>query len=229
MKREYLRIITVMIAVAALFGSVVSGIYIGSRETLTRNRAIRLQRAYVEVFDYGDPDDLSDEEITRIVDTRIDDTLDPVIDPESGEGIEVIKAYESAGHSELTGIGFRFRGLGFWGPIEGILALTPDLQKTLDIFILRQQETPGLGGRIEEEIFTGAFEDGLDVSKPRKGTKWIQISATAPPSDSPLKGRHVDAITGATQTCIAMERILNQELARFRRALAGTEPDASRR
>lgn len=224
MKREYLRIITVMIAIAALFGSVVSGIYIGSRETLARNRAIRLQRAYVEVFDYGDPDVLSDEEITRIVDTRIDATLDPLTDPESGERITFIKAYENAQHSELKGIGFRFNGLGFWAPIEGILALTPDLQKTLDIFILRQQETPGLGGRIEEDIFTGAFEDGLDVSKPQKGSKWIEISTTPPPSDSPLKSRHVDAITGATQTCIAMERILNQELARFHRAInAGTE------
>ncbi|MFO7820907.1 MAG: FMN-binding protein [Lentisphaeria bacterium] len=223
--KERIWIIARMIIVAAVFGSVVSGIYLGSRETLERNRIIRLQRAYAEVFGYENVDEMTDAEITELVDSRVQPEAKIIIDPESAKEFSLIKAYETGDLLDLKGVGFRFRGLGFWAPIEGILALTPDLQKTLDIVILEQQETPGLGGRIEEKIFTAPFEAGLDVSKPEKAGKWLEISASAPSSGSPMQGRHVDAITGATQTSMAMERILNEHLGQFYRAMkkANTE------
>lgn len=227
MNKESIRIVGVMVLVAALFGSVVSGIYLGSQETLERNQRIRLQRAKVEVFSLGDTEKLSPEEITALVDRRVV-TAETVVDPETGQEFEVLRAYADDERTQLQGIGFNFRGLGFWAPIEGILALKPDLSRTLDIVILQQQETPGLGGRIEETDFTNQFRydpdkaglDGLLVSPPAKAAKYIQISATPPPSDSPMRERHVDALSGATQTCMAMERILNEHLAQFQRAMA---------
>ncbi len=39
-----------------------------------------------------------------------------------------------------------FAGPGLWGPIEGLLALEPDMRTIRGITFNKQEETPGLGG-----------------------------------------------------------------------------------
>jgi Na+-transporting NADH:ubiquinone oxidoreductase subunit C len=156
---------------------------------------------------------MSKRQVLELVKQRIDRS-ETIRDPETGWETTLIKAYETDAHRRLIGYGFSFRGLGFWAPIEGILAVTPDMSETIGIKIVQQSETPGLGGRITEPVFTEQFRKGVLVS-PREGGDTIVVGADG--GDNP---RHVDAITGATQTSMAMERILNEALARFQRAMA---------
>ncbi len=219
MSKESVYIVVFMVIAAAVFGGAVSGIYISSAETLERNQKLRLQKSYLFAFNMGNPDAMSSADIADLVSGRIEIEENALTDPETGQQMDLIKAYASDDRSELLGYGFRFRGLGFWAPIEGIIAVAPDLQRSIGIAILQQQETPGLGGRIEEPIFTRQFEEGIRVAPPEPGNPYIEISAQAPDPSNPMYDRHIDAITGATQTGIAMERILNEHLARFQRAM----------
>ena len=110
-------------------------------------------------------------------------------------------------------IGFEFSGLGFWDRITGIVVLSPDLATILNIQFLDQKETPGLGARIEEKWFTDQFK-GIPVNwDDPKGGRVIVGS-----SPDPAARNRVDAITGATQTSMALMRFLNDELAAFRAA-----------
>jgi len=63
-------------------------------------------------------------------------------------------------------------------------------------------------------VFKDQFAQGVSIA-PRPEGPCIRISG-----DSSDDANHVDAITGATQTSMAMDRILNDYLARFHRAMA---------
>ena len=112
---------------------------------------------------------------------------------------------------ENPAIGFDFSGMGFWDRIDGIIVLTQDLEKIINIQFFDQKETPGLGARIEEKWFTDQF-------------KGVRIAWNKDLSDRVIIGRatgakpdnQVDAITGATQTSMALKRFLNAELERIR-------------
>ena len=208
-------IVTFMVGVALVFGSGVTGIYLGASDLLQRNTEFLRQRALVSVFGLGDPRQLSKRDVAALVTARVVGGQ-TCTDPETGRTFDLLTAYADASRQELKAYGFRFRGLGFWGPVEGLLALTPDLQRTVGLVILEQSETPGLGGRIEEPVFTEQFRQGIAVSPLPDGTCIRVAGATGAAED----GHRVDAITGATQTSMAMGRILNQHLVAFHRAMA---------
>ncbi len=107
-------------------------------------------------------------------------------------------------------VAFAFKGSGLWGPIEGVIALAPDMEKVERIVILRQEETPGLGGRIAEPDYLQRYEGRL--FKP--ALRPVAAGKAAAPTD-------VEAITGATMTSNAFVGILNAELGRFARGVKG--------
>lgn len=135
---------------------------------------------------------------------------------ELADAAGAIQAYRriTPGHES---IGFLAGGMGFWDRIEAVVVLTPDLQRVVNIQFMDQKETPGLGARIEEPWFTDQFK-GLTVDWPAAPDARIVIGAAAAPG---AKNR-VDAITGATQTSMALMRFLNSELDRVRTALANS-------
>lgn len=217
MKRFY--IVFFMVAIAALFGAGVTGINLLARDTLEQNDRLTRQKALIRLFKLGDVRELSKDEMETIVFNQIDES-ETRTDPETGWTFNLLKAYEDPEHTKLKSYAFKFRGVGFWAPIEGLLAVSRDLKQTLGMVIIEQKETPGLGGRIEEPFFTKPFEDGLLITPPEKGA-CIYMGTTAPVPGSPQYQRQFDAITGATQTSMAMERILNEYLMRFNRAMQG--------
>ncbi|MFH1006148.1 MAG: FMN-binding protein [Candidatus Latescibacterota bacterium] len=95
-----------------------------------------------------------------------------------------------------------FSGPGLWGPINGVLALEPDLSRIRGIRFYKHEETPGLGGEISadwfqkrfvgKEILPGAGKDGLSIVK----------------SGRKLGENSVDGITGATMTCDRVQTML---------------------
>ena len=106
--------------------------------------------------------------------------------------------------------GTQFAGPGLWGTIEGVLAVTADLREVVGIEIVSDNETPGLGGRINEPWFKDQFRgervaaDGIDVT---------QIAGEGDPDRT---NGLIDGITGATRTSDSMEAIVNRELQRLR-------------
>ncbi len=104
-------------------------------------------------------------------------------------------------------VSFEFLGNGLWGPISGIISLDRDFETIIQVKVLVQQETPGLGGIVAENSFLSQFP-GV------KMTPELIISRNADPNLE----NEVDAITGATGTSNAFGRLLNQNYARFRAA-----------
>jgi RnfABCDGE-type electron transport complex G subunit len=111
---------------------------------------------------------------------------------------EAGKKYYVAG---AKGIAFAYAGSGLWGPINGIVALNPDLSTLRAVTIIHQEETPGLGSRITEQKYLDQFK-GKDFTS---GLKLV------PPGKS-SRNNEVDAITGATLTPKAFLQILNANL-----------------
>ena len=118
------------------------------------------------------------------------------------------------------GVGFVAGGMGFWDRIECVVVLSPDLQKILNVQVLEQKETPGLGARIEEPWFTDQFK-GLTLDWNDPQGQRVLVGA----NPAPNAANEVDAITGATQTSMALMRFFNSELDAFRAAYsANREP-----
>ncbi|MBT3379057.1 MAG: FMN-binding protein [Lentisphaerae bacterium] len=207
-------VILFMVVMAAIFGAGVTGINLVSESTLEANAAYLRDRALVEVLNLGDLDSLSKADVAALVAERVDQE-EVCKDPETGWTFKLIKAYEDAEKTRLAAYAFRFRGPGFWAPIEGILAVEPGLERTCGLTILEQSETPGLGGRVAEPVFLDQFveENGILIAPSDTGRTVVLNSERA-------GDRCLDGITGATQTSMAMERILNQYLACFHRAVS---------
>lgn len=93
---------------------------------------------------------------------------------------------------------FEFYGPGLWGPISGVASINPDLKSIKAIRILHQEETPGLGARIAENSFLKQF----------RGKEFLPKLIFMPEGKSSAKNE-VDAITGATGSSKALEKLLN--------------------
>lgn len=105
----------------------------------------------------------------------------------------------------------RFSGMGLWGTVTGVLATDASVQRIVGIDIISHSETPGLGGRIEQDWFKNQFRgerilpEGIVVRKGQGG------------ADEDRDNGEVDGITGATGTSTSMAVMLNAEIADLRR------------
>jgi Na+-transporting NADH:ubiquinone oxidoreductase subunit C len=120
---------------------------------------------------------------------------------------EATKAYVYTKDGQLKGYAVPFAGPGFWDEIEGVLGMAVDKQTVTGITFYKQTETPGLGARIDEEEFRNQFSG-------------LQIQQTAQPigirpATRQLDKHEVHAVTGATQTSIRLEKLINDNLARW--------------
>lgn len=86
------------------------------------------------------------------------------------------------------------QGSGLWGMMEGYVGVSADLQTLLGIEFTKHNETPGLGGRIDERIYKEQFR-GVPLGN-------LPIVHT----------EDLNAITGATSTSNAVLRIVNDTM-----------------
>jgi len=125
--------------------------------------------------------------------------------------IEGYRIYDA----QLTGekaAAIEFSGSALWGTITGVLAVKEDLSRIIGMDIISQNETPGLGGRIDEAWFKEQFRNEL--------IKNDQILVTGSGGGDKNKDNgKVDAITGASRTSQAVEQVVNQYLAILRKIL----------
>ncbi|MDP3730382.1 MAG: FMN-binding protein [Candidatus Omnitrophota bacterium] len=105
-------------------------------------------------------------------------------------------------------VAFEFHGPGLWGPISGIVCLEKDLKTIRNIKITHQEETPGLGGRIAERSYLKQFNGKLIFPK-----------LIFMPEGRAAGANEVDAITGATGSSRAFEKLINENAQKYLSAL----------
>ncbi|MBD3237377.1 MAG: hypothetical protein GF330_11775, partial [Candidatus Eisenbacteria bacterium] len=166
--------------ISAAFTFAIMALHVASQDQVRANEKLLEQKAIVDLFGLGDVERLSGAEIADLVHERVAGYVDPdappsdrrrepirLRDPRSGAPVTLLVAFEEAlpadqpppifDRERIRGYAVRIGGQGFWAPIEGWLALQPDLTETQGIVFLKHSETPGLGGRITEDAFRDQF------------------------------------------------------------------------
>ncbi len=90
-------------------------------------------------------------------------------------------------------------GAGMWGNITALILFHTDSWLIKGLRVIEQKETPGIGSRITDEEFYEKF-DNLNCAT---GVQLAKIK---------IKNNEFDAISGATESCKAMENIINKAL-----------------
>ena len=99
-----------------------------------------------------------------------------------------------------------FRGSGLWGTITGVIAFSSDLERISGFEIISHNETPGLGGRIDEDWFKEQF-NGEKIS-----ASGITVRKGSGAFDSDTENSEVEGITGASLTSKSIETIVNENI-----------------
>ncbi len=178
--KSALRIIIFVLAMGTVSGGLLAGINAITAERIAKNEELRLKSAIL-------------------------DALEIIYDNDSAlnvfaENVEILKKGDSVFYrAKDGGTAFEFRGPGLWGVIEVIAGINADLKTIRAIRILRQEETPGLGSRIAEREYLSQF----------KHKEFIPRLIFVPQGQS-QSVNEVDAITGATGSSKALEKLLNE-------------------
>ncbi len=205
-KKSPAYVLSFMAAICVVFGTGISVVNYATQGLLAKNATLHRNRVLCRAFQL-DVAGASAEAYQQAVDAALR-TADV-----GGRTV-----YECVAPGK-EGVGFVAGGMGFWDRIDVVVVLAPDLQKILNVQVLDQKETPGLGARIEEAWFTDQFK-GLSVAWEAPADSRILVGA----NPAPNAANEVDAITGATQTSMALMRFLNDELAAFRAAYSASKP-----
>jgi Na+-transporting NADH:ubiquinone oxidoreductase subunit C len=134
------------------------------------------------------------EEIERVFYANIKEEL-------SGED----KIYILMENNKEIGYAFPVSGPGLWGNIDAYVAISTNYNELLGLVFTKHSETPGLGGRIEEEAFLQQFR-GLNISGTQDGNYIVY---------RPASNGNVDAIAGATLTSQSVAKLLNEDIDNF--------------
>ncbi|QUH21191.1 FMN-binding protein [Alkaliphilus sp. B6464] len=110
--------------------------------------------------------------------------------------------YEGYKDNSLVANIYPIQGNALWGSLEGFIGLTPDLNKIVGIEFLSHNETPGLGGRMDEDWFKEQFREVV-ISK-EVSRDYINYK--------PNMGGKVDSISGATATSNSVLNIINENI-----------------
>lgn len=176
-------------------GTVSSALLVGinslTAAQIARNEELKLKSSVLDALEIA----YQRENILELFDGKV-----KVVEKEAG------KFYRGADGA----VAFEFSGPGLWGPIYGIAGINPGLKTIRTLKILHQEETPGLGARIAEKEFLGQFKNKECVP---------QLIFT--PQGKAKANNEIDAITGATLTSKAFEKLLNETIRNNISALEG--------
>ena len=205
--REKLLTLVFMAALAAVFTAGVSAVHLATRERVRLNRELAEKRVVMKVLGIRAPEGSGLQELDRLYEGRVGDS-GYALETEGGL-FPIFAGYSEAG--ALQGYAFQIAGRGFWDTVRGFVAVSPDRERILGVSFFEQNETPGLGAEITQEWFERQFEGKQIPSEAGPDGRLIRLlppgSAKGPPD--------VDAITGATGTSTAVERLLNEGLSGF--------------
>jgi Na+-transporting NADH:ubiquinone oxidoreductase subunit C len=222
--KEKLKTILFMIVVSAVFTGLVSGVYSITRPRIRANERLALNRAIINAYAPELlPAGASGEMVESVFEEYIRETGVTFSPPESkelpGASREEYSVYEGLDESgSVLAYIFEIRGRGLWGDIRGYLAVSPDLAEIAGISFYLHSETPGLGAEITKEWFLSAFEGRPIPDEP--GDDGLYLAFSVPrDEDIPEDAPKVHAITGATGTTNSVEKMVNEDLGAFLKAM----------
>lgn len=194
--REKGYVILFTLAVTVFYGTLVSGLNMMLEERTAQNRQFARQKVLLQLAGaIGPAREVTPEEAgemfpAALVEKRSGDYLYYVV---KGDPDRVI---------------FPVAGRGFWDMIRGWLVVDTKSKTIQGIDFTEHSETPGLGARITEdwfkEQFVGKPYDRVDA----QGVRLQVVTRAEKPTE-------VDAITGATETSRAVQRLLTDSIDRF--------------
>jgi len=178
--------IGMLLIMAVVCSSALALVNIYTSPIITKNNEIKYMSTVLDVFGISYDAEDSDSIIS---------TYKDAIEESEADGIRLFTD-TSSGRTATS-----ISGSGFQGSITLIVALDGDIISGFKV--VSQVETPGLGARITEDPFQKSFigkhvSDGIKMT--RSGNAGIS---------------EFDAITGATETSRALERILNRGFSRY--------------
>lgn len=190
MKQKLLYSVGYMFVVTAFFSALVIGFARGTRGRVQANEQIAFEKAVLGAF----PEIIysNDAEAHRLFQEHFEQQ------PEAAGAWVYVKDGTTAGYA------LPIEGKGFWAPIRGIVGIGPDGRTIRGLAFYEQNETPGLGARIAEPFFRDQFQD---LAMNQEGPP-VELR----PEGSELSAGQVHAISGATQTCMRLETLLNEDL-----------------
>ena len=189
--RRSLFTIFFMFSVTFVFISVLSLIYVLTRDTIRLNESLVVKRAVLYVAGLEVPQ--SGIEADTLYQERVREVKD-------GQGTVLYYEILDAPGGSIQSYALPVPGAGLWGEIGSVVGVEKDLKTLTGIEFIKQNETPGLGGRITEGWFKEQF----------RGKRW--------PLEVVPEG-----ITGATNTTNGVKGILNDRLATAEEAIEATE------
>jgi Na+-transporting NADH:ubiquinone oxidoreductase subunit C len=192
MKNSFIYPIIFMMAVTAIFITVLAGLNFVTADTISFNQQNQLRQKILYIFDMV-PDGGTEKDIERVFN-------ESVIEKQWGD----LKGYALVEGGQEIGYAVPINGAGLWGSITGYVGLNKDYTEIIGIEFVTQSETPGLGGRISENSYKDQYR-GIDISG-----KTDNFIISSPQPDS-----NVDAIAGATQTSAAVVKIVNENIKLF--------------
>lgn len=113
-----------------------------------------------------------------------------------------------------TFYGAVFTGNALWGSVRGIIAVNKEVTRIEGLDVIAHNETPGLGGKIDEAPFKDQFK-GETIKN-----YTINIEG-AGSGDTDHSNSKVDGISGATRTSDLFEVMLNKRLETLKDILRG--------
>ncbi len=180
--QERVRTVLFMLAVTLVTVSAVSGLHIATDDIVRRNENLFLRTAVLRSAGLELPSTPAE------ISSKYDELVRAV--PEVPDCYTVGAADEKCV--------FVRTGPGLWGDITAVVCFDTATDSIVGVTFTKQNETPGLGGRIDEEWFQTQFRGKqAPVELVPEGT------ASARPGE-------VDAITGATITSKAVRDIVNR-------------------
>lgn len=196
MKKTFGFPILFMAIVTAFFTFILAFLNYSTAEKIQFNEQTELRKKILYVFDI-ETESQDPEEVEKVFNEKIEEEK---ID---GETIYIMKSQD-----EVLGYAFPVRGAGLWGSILGYVGVSSDYSEIIGIDFISHSETPGLGGRIEEEFYKEQFR-GLDLTNGENGEYIVY---------KPSPRGNVDAISGATLTSKSVSNFLNEDIENFIKA-----------
>ncbi|NLY19825.1 MAG: FMN-binding protein [Tissierellia bacterium] len=192
-KKSMVYPVVFMLVLAGVLTAILAFINEQTLPTIQFNEEIELKEKILNVFDI-----LPENATPEIIDTNFNESI-------TTEDYEGNPLYIYKQNGETVAYAVPFDGPGLWGSINGYLGITADKNTITGIEFIKQEETPGLGGRIAEDEYKNQYRD-LDISNIVNNE--IIINRPAP-------GGNVDAIAGATQTSTFVTNMLNEDVIAF--------------
>lgn len=192
MKRGHVYTFLFMVVITAVLVFALAAAYEGFKPSIQRNKQLQEQRAVLSAL--GLDEGLKDNQIAAVYEEKI--KPGKLNGFEEAYGMPVLAHIENG---ETLAYAVPIEGSGLWGALRGYLGVNADRTQTTGLVFTYQNETPGLGGRIDEDWFKNQFRS-------------LPITPNTLMAYGSVEDKDIDAITGATQTSSAVMRTINKSL-----------------